>query len=111
VVYQRIHRLKSVPLKLNMKKKRFKSELLSGHKESAIEVPFDPAEEWHIDPQPLWRGRRGHSVHVVINRVFFESAIVPRQKKFYLLIDAEAAKSAGISSDGLVEVAVEPCPE
>ena len=94
-----------------MKKKRFKAEVLSGHKERAVEVPFDPSEEWQIDPKPLWRGRRGHSVKVVINRVAFESAIVPRQKKFYLLIDAEAAKSAGISSRELVEVAVEPCAE
>lgn len=92
-----------------MKKKRFKAELLSGHKESAVEVPFDPAEVWQIDPKPLWRGRRGHLVDVVINHVSFESAIVPRQKKFYLLIDSEAAKSAGISVGGLVEVAVEPC--
>ena len=92
-----------------MKKKRFKAEVVSGHKESAVEVPFNPAEEWQIDPQPLWRGRRGYPVDVVIKRVSFESAIVPRQKKFYLLIDAEAAKSAGISSGGLVEVAVEPC--
>ena len=94
-----------------MKKKRFKAEVLSGHKESAVEVPFDPSEEWQIDPKPLWRGRRGHPVRGVINRVSFESAIVPRQKKFYLLIDAEAAKSAKISPGGLVEVAVEPCAE
>jgi hypothetical protein len=90
-----------------MKKKRFKAELLSGHKESAVEVPFDPAREWDIEPQPLWRGRRGHQVLAKINRVAFESAIVPRQKKFYLLIDAETAESAGISLGGLVEVTVE----
>jgi len=94
-----------------MKKKRFKAELVSGHKECAVEVPFDPGAEWQIEPKPLWRGRRGHPVNVVINRVSFESAIVPRQKKFYLLIDAEAAKSAGISPGGLVEVAVEPRAE
>ncbi len=93
-----------------MKKKRFKAEVLSGHKGNAVEVPFDPSEEWQIDPKPLWPGRRGHSVKAVINRVSFESAIVPRQKKFYLLIDAEAAESARISPGGLVEVAVEPCP-
>jgi hypothetical protein len=94
-----------------MKKKRFKAELLSGHKENAVEVPFDPAEEWQIDPQPLWRGRRGYAVDVVINRVSFESAIVPRQKKFYLLIDAETARSAGISSGAFVEVSVKPSAE
>jgi hypothetical protein len=43
-----------------MKKKKFKAELLSGHKEDAVEVPFDPATEWGIRAKPLWRGRRGH---------------------------------------------------
>lgn len=111
MVYQGIHRLKSVPLKLNMKRKRFKAEVLAGHKESAVEVPFDPSREWGIESQPLWRGRRGHQVVARIKGVSFASAIVPRQKKFYLLIDAEAAKSAGISSGGVVEVAVEPCAD
>jgi hypothetical protein len=94
-----------------MKKKRFKAEVLSGHKESAVEVPFDPKEEWKTEPGPLWRGRRGHQVIAKINRVSFESAIVPRQKRYYLLIDAETAKSARIAEGGLVEVTVEPCPE
>ncbi len=85
--------------------------MLSGHKESAVEVPFDPSEEWQTDPQPLWRGRRGHPVRARIKGVSFESAIVARQKKFYLLIDSDAAMSAGISLGGLVEVAVEPCAE
>jgi hypothetical protein len=84
---------------------------LSGHKENAVEVPFDPAREWNVAPRPLWRGRRGHQVRAKIKGVSFESAIVPRQKKFYLLIDAEAAQSAGISTGGLVKVSVERCVE
>ena len=92
-----------------MKKKRFKAELLSGHKEMmAVEVPFDPAVEWQIDPRPLWHGRRGHTVDVVINRVAFESAIVPRQKKFYLLVDRESQSSTGVSDGDLVTVTVMP---
>ena len=91
-----------------MKRKKFKGELLSGHKDHAVEVPFDPAIEWKLDAQPLWRGRRGYKVIARVNSVAFESAIVPRQKKFYLLIDAETEKSARISEGELVEVAVEP---
>jgi hypothetical protein len=94
-----------------MKKKKFKAEVLSGHKEDAVEVPFDPQKEWGIAPGPLWRGRRGHLAKATVNGFSFESSIVPRQKKFYLLIDAEAAKSAGISAGGVVEVAVEPYAE
>ena len=94
-----------------MKKKRFKAEVLSGHKEDAIEVPFDPALEWGISPKSLWRGRRGHLVNATVNGFSFESSIVPRQKKFYLLIDAEAAKSTRVSEGALVQVAVEPYAE
>ena len=92
-----------------MKKKKFKAEVLSGHKEDAVEVPFDPAKEWGIPAGPLWRGRRGHFVNARVNGFAFESAIVSRQKKFYLLIDAQAKKSAGVSEQAMVQVAVEPC--
>jgi hypothetical protein len=91
-----------------MKKKKFKAELLSGHKECAVEVPFNPSSEWQIDPQPLWHGRHGHPVQVVINGFSFESAIVPRQKKFYLLIDAESIRAASISENAVVKVEVRP---
>lgn len=93
------------------RKKKFKAEVLSGHKEHAVEVPFDPAKEWGIRPKPLWRGRRGHFVNATVNGFSFESSIVPRQKKFYLLIDAEAGKAARVSESGVVQVTVEPCVE
>ena len=93
-----------------MKKKTFKAEVLPGHKEQAVEVPFDPAKEWGIAARPLWRGRRGHLANATVNGFSFASSIVPRQKKFYMLIDAEAAASARISEGALVQVAVEPCP-
>lgn len=94
-----------------MKKKKFKAEVLSGHKEDAVEVPFDPAKEWGIPPKPLWRGRRGHFVNATVNGFSFESSIVPRQKKFYLLIDAAAKKAAGIFEGVMVQVAIEPYAE
>lgn len=96
---------------MKMKKKKFKAEVLPGHKEQAVEVPFDPVKEWGIPPKSLWRGRRGHVVNATVNGFSFESSIVPRQKKFYMLIDAEAAKSARVSEGALVQVAVEPCAE
>ena len=94
-----------------MKKKKFKAEVLSGHKEDAVEVPFDPAKEWGIPPKPLWRGRRGHFVNATVNGFSFEGSIVPRQTRFYLLIDTETAKSAGVCDGSVVQVAVEPCAE
>lgn len=94
-----------------MKRKTFKAEVLSGHKEDALEVPFNPAQVWGVPPKPLWRGRRGHLVNATVNGFSFESSIVPRQKKFYLLIDAAAAKAAGVSAGVKVEVVVEPYAE
>ena len=91
-----------------MKKKTFKAEVLSGHKEDALEVPFDPAIEWGAPPKALWRGRRGHPVNATLNGFSFASAIVPRQKKFYLLIDAQAEKAAGVWAGKVVRVALEP---
>ena len=95
----------------SIRKKRFKAEVLDGHKDNAVEVPFDPAKEWKIEPRPLWRGRRGHQVVAKINGVEFESAIVPRQKKLYLLIDADSGKAARVSAGAVVQVEVSPLGE
>ena len=91
-----------------MKRKKFKGELLSGHKDHAVEVPFDPAIEWKVEPQPLWRGRRGHKVNATANGVPFESAVVARQKKFYLLIDAETMHAANVAENDVVNVELRP---
>lgn len=90
------------------KKKRFKAEILSGHKDNAVEVPFDPASEWKIDPKPLWRGRRGHFVLARIKGISFESAVVPRQKRFYLLVDADTSRAGKLSEGDVVSVEVQP---
>lgn len=89
-------------------KKSFTAELLSGHKQDALEVPFDPAEEWKIPPRSLWRGRRGFQVKARVKGIAFESSIVPRQKRFFLLIDPEVVKSTGIVVGSRIRVMVEP---
>jgi len=94
-----------------MSKNKFKAELLFGHKDHAGEVPFEPSVAWNLEPRPLWRGRRGFPVRATIDGVSFERAVVPRQKKFYLLIDAETARTSGVSEGARVEVDVEPYAE
>ena len=92
-----------------MKKKRFKAEVQSGHKDDAIEVPFDPAEAWDLPARPIWRGRRGHVVSGTLNGfAFAESFIVPRQRKFYLILDRELERAAGVSVGDSVNIAIEP---
>lgn len=93
-------------------KKKFTAELVSGHKGSAVEVPFNPVEVWGIPPRPLWRGRKGHTVKGTLNKTRFdESFIVPRAKKFYLLIDKDMEREAGVSVGDAVRITVEPSQE
>ena len=89
-------------------KKSFTAELLSGHKQDALEVPFDPAEEWNVQPEALWRGRRGFRVKARVKGFAFDSSIVPRQKRFFLLIDPEVVKSTGIVVGSRLRVMIEP---
>jgi Domain of unknown function (DUF1905) len=92
-----------------MKVKKFRGEVLSGHKEDAVEVPFDPAEAWGVPPRPIWRGRRGHAVSGTLNGCpFEESFIVPRAKRFFMLIDRELKQAADVSVGDSVRVALEP---
>jgi len=92
-----------------VKPQKFKGIVLSGHKEqAAVEVPFDPAEKWSIEARKLWRGRRGHVVQGKLNGVAFYSCIVPRQKRFYMLIDEDLKSAAGISVGDTISVAIIP---
>jgi hypothetical protein len=89
-------------------KKSFTGELLSGHKDDALEVPFDPAADWKIQPPSLWRGRRGFLVKARVKGIAFDSSIVPRQKRFFLLIDREVVESTGLVVGSRVRVTIEP---
>ena len=88
-------------------KKTFSAELLAGHKDAAFEVPFDPSEVWRAEAKSLWKGRRGHEVTAIVNGVSFESCIVPRQKKFFMLVSADVIKEIGIEIGDTVKAAVE----
>jgi hypothetical protein len=92
-----------------MKRKRFKAEVRSGHKEQhAVEVPFDPAWAWDTDPKSLWPERKGHGVKGKLNGCAFESFIVPRSGKFWMLIDESLKQKAKVSVGDTVNVSVEP---
>ena len=91
-----------------MKKRTFKAELQAGHQEDAVEVPFDPATTWGISPVPLWRGRKGHRVLTILNKISFEGFIVSRQRKFFLLVDEDVKQEAGVAVGDVVTVTVMP---
>ena len=94
-----------------MKRKRFKAELQSGHKENAVEVPFDPVQVWDIPVKPLLRGRRGHRVQGSLNGLQFESVIVPRSGKFFLLVEDDVQRATDIVVGDVVDVVVGPIGE
>lgn len=86
----------------------FQAELLSGHKENAAQVPFDPSAAWSMQTQQLWPGRRGFPVLATLNQLAFESAIVARSKKFWLLVPTAISDSAHISVGSVGTFTVAP---
>ena len=86
----------------------FRAVLLEGHKGCAVEVPFDPAERWHAVAGPIWRGRRGHRVQGTVDGVPFQDAIVPRSRRFWLLVADSVMADAGVAAGDRVEVTVAP---
>jgi len=91
-----------------MPTERFDAVLHEGHKGSAAQVPFDPAARWMITAQALRPGRRGFRVHARINDSEFETAIVARSRKFWLLVPAEIARSAAVSVGDCARFVVSP---
>ncbi len=89
-------------------KKQFKGALLDGHKGAAVEVPFDPSEQWDISASRLWKGRKGHYVQGALNGVAFKSCIVPRMGRFWMLVDEELQEAAAVSIGQDVRVSIEP---
>ncbi|MGA9343290.1 MAG: DUF1905 domain-containing protein [Rhodanobacteraceae bacterium] len=80
-----------------MRTDKFNAVLLSGHKGNAAEVPFDPAVRWSVAAKPLWPGRRGFPVRATLNGKPFESAIVSRSRKFWLLVPTGISEAASVS--------------
>jgi hypothetical protein len=89
---------------------RFRGTVCSGHKEDAVEVPFDPAAKWDIKTQPIRAGRRGFAVRAEVGGVAFDSYVVARSKKFWLLLPAQAAPRAAIAAAEVIEVTLCPWP-
>jgi hypothetical protein len=97
-----MRRAKSVP------RASFRTKLLSGHKEDAAEVPFDPRERWSVAAQPLWPGRRGFPVNATLNGIAFESAIVPRLRRFWLLVPEAVEQRAKVTAGDLASFTIAP---
>jgi hypothetical protein len=61
-----------------------------------------------VDAVPLWHGRRGFPVEAVLDGVPFASAIVPRMRRHFLLVDDEVCARAKARIGATVEITVRP---
>jgi len=94
------------------KRRQFESVLESGHKGPAVIVPFDPRESWGREPveiaTPVYGKALGHPVRGTIAGVAFEGWIGRRRGRFFILVDEELRRRAGISPGDRVAVSVAP---
>ena len=88
----------------------FDGVLLSGHKQDAVELPFDPATRWNVRPVALWPGRRGHRVAGSVNGAAFASCVVARSKRHFLLIGNDVREQAHAAVGDTVRVVLHPEP-
>jgi DNA-binding response OmpR family regulator len=79
-----------------VKKERFRSEILLGHKGAAVEVPFDPSMRWGIPAGPLWSGRRGHRVDIAQD---VHSALKVTERDSFDLVISDVGLPDGTGAD------------
>ncbi|MEO7326677.1 MAG: DUF1905 domain-containing protein [Dokdonella sp.] len=91
-----------------MKPARISGVLLHGHKGAAIEVPFDPAERWSMPPVRLRTGRHGHRVSARLADIEFETEIVPRASRYFVLVDTQTCTAAGVGIGDEIDVTLQP---
>lgn len=97
-----------------MKRQKFRTELLTGHKGAAVLVPFDPAKTWGTRPVSVasraYGKRPGHLVRVTLNGHAFDGWIGHRWGEFFILVDEDLRDAAGVAIGDMVEVTAEPRP-
>lgn len=92
-----------------MRKARFQAELFLGHNDvTAVIVPFDPREVWHVEPVALDERREGWLVHGSMNAAPFVGWIGLRWGRFFIILDADLRQRAGVAVGDPVDVAVAP---
>jgi hypothetical protein len=64
--------------------------VLEGHKGCALEVPGELVAQWAAKPVAFRPGRRGIPVSFRVGKLAFESHVVARARRHWLLLDDEA---------------------
>ena len=87
---------------------KFRATLIDGHKGLACEVPFDPAERWSLPVVTVAPRRKGVEVAATIDDVSFDSAVVPRSRRHWLLVTEDTARRLGKGAGDPVAVVLAP---
>lgn len=87
---------------------RFRATLASGPKGLACEVPFDPAVRWSVPVVSVGSRRRGVEVAATVDGVSFDSAVVARSRRHWLLVDDETVRRIGKGKGDAVAVVLIP---
>ena len=87
-----------------MTSKTFNGTIQAGHKDDAIEVPFDPTDALGAKLIAIKPGRRGFPVRAMINSIGFDSHIVARSKTFWLLLPMAIERKIGAAEGDQVSV-------
>ena len=85
----------------------FRAAVQAGHKQCAVEVPFDPGGELGLALVRVRAGRHGYRVRASIGADWFEGIVVPRMRRWWLLIDPPRLDAAGGHVGSVVEVRLE----
>jgi hypothetical protein len=91
-----------------MPSRKFKGILVAGHKEDAVEVPFDPGAQWPIQPVQITPGRRGYPVWATLEGIEFASFVLARSKKHWLLVDARVKALAKVATGDQLSISLAP---
>jgi len=91
-----------------MKPQPCRPTVLAGHKENAVEVPFDPCVLWGSKPVQIRPERRGYAVVGEVNGYRFKSHVVARSKKFWLLLQARVVAEAKTRAGETIAVKLQP---
>ena len=88
---------------------KFKGVVEAGHKGCAVEIAFDPARLWKVQPtQIVYQKVKGIPVAGRLNRVPFSSWIISRWGKRFVLISDDHLMSARVKPGDEVRIEVTP---
>ena len=92
-----------------MKPKSFKGVVQLGHKGCAVEIAFDPDKIWGVRPtETVYQRVKGVPVSGRLNRTAFDSWIIARWGKRFVLLSDDHLMAARVRPGDEVRIEVAP---